>query len=69
MDERPKKVIVSLDPDAYKSTWLGNKSVYRTRMMIADDGDLIDLLVDLIPDEATRRRVLVDNPATLYDFR
>jgi len=34
-----------------------------------DDGDLIDLLVDLIPDEVTRRRVLVDNPATLYDFR
>lgn len=33
-----------------------------------DDGDLVDLLVDLIPDEATRRRVLVDNPATLYDF-
>lgn len=34
-----------------------------------DDGDLIDLLVDLIPDEVTRCRVLVDNPATLYDFR
>ncbi len=34
-----------------------------------DDGDLIDLLVDLIPDDATRRRVLVDNPAMLYDFK
>jgi len=33
-----------------------------------DDGDLVDFLVDLIPDEATRRRVLVDNPAMLYDF-
>ncbi len=33
-----------------------------------DDGDLVDLLVDLIPDEATRTRVLVDNPARLYDF-
>ena len=33
-----------------------------------DDGDLVDLLVDLIPDEATRTRVLVANPATLYDF-
>ncbi|MFT4864658.1 MAG: 2-pyrone-4,6-dicarboxylate lactonase [Ilumatobacter sp.] len=33
-----------------------------------DDGDLVDLLVDLVPDEATRRRVLVDNPAKLYDF-
>jgi len=34
-----------------------------------DDGDLVDLLVDLIPDDATRRRVLVDNPAMLYDFK
>ena len=33
-----------------------------------DDGDLVDLLVDLIPDIATRRRVLVTNPETLYDF-
>ncbi|MCL4158048.1 UNVERIFIED_CONTAM: hypothetical protein GTU68_051649, partial [Idotea baltica] len=33
-----------------------------------DDGDLVDLLVDLVPDEAARHRVLVDNPATLYDF-
>jgi predicted TIM-barrel fold metal-dependent hydrolase len=33
-----------------------------------DDGDLVDLLVDLIPDEATRTRVLVTNPETLYDF-
>ena len=33
-----------------------------------DDGDLVDLLVDLIPDDAARRRVLVDNPAKLYDF-
>ncbi len=33
-----------------------------------DDGDLVDLLVDLIPDEATRHQVLVTNPETLYDF-
>jgi predicted TIM-barrel fold metal-dependent hydrolase len=33
-----------------------------------DDGDLVDLLVDLIPDAATRTRVLVENPAALYDF-
>lgn len=34
-----------------------------------DDGDLVDLLVDLVPDEADRARVLVTNPETLYDFR
>jgi 2-pyrone-4,6-dicarboxylate lactonase len=33
-----------------------------------DDGDLVDLLADLIPDETLRRQVLVTNPTTLYDF-
>ncbi|MCL5020281.1 MAG: lactate racemase domain-containing protein [Bacteroidetes bacterium] len=44
MVEQPlKKVIVYLDPTEFKSTWLGNKSVYRTRMAIADGGELIVL--------------------------
>jgi predicted TIM-barrel fold metal-dependent hydrolase len=33
-----------------------------------DDGDLVDLLADFAPDEATRTRILADNPARLYDF-
>ncbi|MBR6530680.1 MAG: DUF2088 domain-containing protein [Clostridia bacterium] len=41
--ERFKKVVVYLDPREFKSTWLGNKSVYRTRMAIADGGELIVL--------------------------
>ncbi|WP_294081821.1 lactate racemase domain-containing protein [Proteiniphilum sp. UBA5384] len=44
MVERPlKKVVVWLDPSEFKSTWLGNKSIYRTRMAIADGGELIVL--------------------------
>lgn len=44
MVEKPlKKVIVWLDPTEFKSTWLGNKSIYRTRMAIADEGELIVL--------------------------
>ena len=43
LDKPLKKVIVYLDPEEFKSTWLGNKSVYRTRMAIADDGELIVL--------------------------
>jgi nickel-dependent lactate racemase len=44
MLENPlKKVVVYLDPSEYKSTWLGNKSVYRTRMAIADGGELLVL--------------------------
>jgi nickel-dependent lactate racemase len=42
--EKPlKKVVVYLDPSEYKSTWLGNKSIYRTRMALADNGELIVL--------------------------
>ena len=41
--ERMKKVVVYLDPREFKSTWLGNKSIYRTRMAIADGGELIVL--------------------------
>lgn len=37
------KVVVYLDPEEFKSTWLGNKSIYRTRMAIADDGELVVL--------------------------
>ena len=43
LDKPLKTVVVYLDPEEFKSTWLGNKSVYRTRMAIADDGDLIVL--------------------------
>ena len=44
MVEKPlTKVVVWLDPSEFKSTWLGNKSIYRTRMAIADGGELIVL--------------------------
>ncbi len=38
-----KKVVVYLDPTEFKSTWLGNKSIYRTRMALADNAELIVL--------------------------
>ncbi|MDD3694463.1 MAG: lactate racemase domain-containing protein [Lentisphaeria bacterium] len=41
MDKPIDKVLVYLDPEEFKSTWLGNKAVYRTRMVIADQGELI----------------------------
>ena len=43
MDREIRKAVVYLDPHEFKSTWLGNKSVYRTRMALADGGDLIVL--------------------------
>ncbi|MBR5519804.1 MAG: D-mannonate epimerase, partial [Clostridia bacterium] len=42
--DRPfPKAVVYLDPAEFKSTWLGNKAVYRTRMAMADGGELIIL--------------------------
>lgn len=38
-----KKCVVYLNSKEFKSTWLGNKAVYRTRMAIADGGELIVL--------------------------
>ncbi|MBQ3080393.1 MAG: DUF2088 domain-containing protein [Clostridia bacterium] len=43
VDKTFKKVVVLLDGEEFKSTWLGNKSVYRTRMAIQDGGELIVL--------------------------
>jgi nickel-dependent lactate racemase len=43
LDAPIRKAIVYLNPSEFKSTWLGNKSIYRTRMMLADDGELIVL--------------------------
>jgi nickel-dependent lactate racemase len=36
-----KKCVVYLDPEKFPSTWLGNKGIYRTRMAMADDGELV----------------------------
>ena len=44
MVEKPiRKCLVYLDPAEFKSTWLGNKAVYRTRMALADGAELIIL--------------------------
>lgn len=43
LDKPFKKCVVYLDPTEFRSTWLGNKAVYRTRMAIADGGELIIL--------------------------
>ena len=43
LDEPLKKTVVYLEPEEFKSTWLGNKSIYRTRMAMDDDGELIVL--------------------------
>ncbi|HND54661.1 MAG TPA: D-mannonate epimerase, partial [Pirellulaceae bacterium] len=43
LSEPLDRVVVYLDDEEFHSTWLGNKSIYRTRMAIADRGQLIVL--------------------------
>ena len=72
MDREIKKAVVFLDPDEFHSTWLGNKSVYRTRMALADGAELIVLAPgvrefgeDRKIDELIRRYGYCGTPATL----
>jgi nickel-dependent lactate racemase len=43
LDTPIHKAVVYLDPHEFHSTWLGNKAIYRTRMALADDAELIIL--------------------------
>ena len=36
-----RRCVAYLDPDEYRSTWLGNKAIYRTRLAMADGGELV----------------------------
>jgi nickel-dependent lactate racemase len=72
MDREMKKAVVYLDPHEFHSTWLGNKSVYRTRMALADDAELIVLAPgvhefgeDKKIDELIRRYGYCGTPKTL----
>lgn len=71
--ERPlPRVVCWLDPDEMRSTWLGNKAVYRTRMAVADGGELVVLAPgverfgeDPAIDLLIRRHGYRGTPATL----
>ncbi len=43
LEEEPETIVCHLDPEEFPTTWLGNKSVYRTRMAIRTGGELIVL--------------------------
>ena len=43
VDKPIRKAVVYLDPQEFHSAWIGNKAVYRTRMAIADGGELLIL--------------------------
>jgi len=41
LDEPIQKAVVYLDPEEFRTTWLGNKAIYRTRMAMAAGGELL----------------------------
>ena len=41
LDEPIGKIVAYMDPREYVSTWVGNKAIYRTRMALADAGELV----------------------------
>ena len=72
VDQPFARVSCWLDPDEFRSTWLGNKAVYRTRMAIADGGHLLVLAPgvhvfgeDSGIDALIRRHGYRGTPATL----
>jgi hypothetical protein len=60
IDAPIRKCVVYLDPSEFKSTWLGNKSIYRTRMALADGGELVVLAPGLerFGEDATIDRLI-----------
>jgi hypothetical protein len=76
LDREIRKAVVYLDPAEFKSTWLGNKSVYRTRMALAGGGELIVLAPgvrefgeDPAIDKLIRKYGYVGTPAVLEAVR
>ena len=72
VEEPIKKAVVYLDPHEFHSTWLGNKAVYRTRMALADDAELIILAPGVLEfgedptiDKLIRKYGYRGTPATL----
>lgn len=71
-----KKCVVYLNPEEFKTTWLGNKSVYRTRMAMADGGELIVLAPgitrfgeDMAVDKLIRKYGYKGRLHTLEEFK
>ena len=66
LDEPIKKAVVYLEPEEFRTTWLGNKSVYRTRMAMADGGELLVLAPGL---ERFGEDMEVDRLIRKYGYR
>ena len=66
VDEPYSRCVVFLDPREFRSTWLGNKAIYRTRMAMADEGELIVLAPGV---EKFGEDAMVDSLIRKYGYR
>ena len=76
MDREIQKAVVFLDPKEFRSTWLGNKAVYRTRMALADNAELLVIAPgvkefgeDKTIDRLIRKYGYVGTPEVLHQTR
>lgn len=76
LDEPLKKVVCVMQGDEFFSTWVANKAVYRTRMALADDGELVVLAPGLKRfgeqpevDEFIRKYGYVGTPKVMEMYR
>lgn len=76
LSEPIRKAVVFLDPSEFHSTWLGNKAIYRTRMALADEAELVILAPgvtrfgeDAAIDVLIRKYGYRGTPATLEAVR
>jgi predicted TIM-barrel fold metal-dependent hydrolase len=62
------RAIHAASPD--RTVWGSNwpHSDYFEPGMMPNDGDLVDYLPEFVPDEDLRKKLMVDNPARLFDF-
>ena len=72
VEEPLTRVVCWLDPNEFRTTWLGNKAVYRTRMALADRGELVVLAPGVVRfgedpqiDVLIRRHGYLGTPATI----
>jgi D-galactarolactone isomerase len=63
---RLAKILVKAAPD--RTVWASNWPHPSSGFDGPDDADMLDLLLDWVGDDTTRRMVLADNPSRLYGF-
>jgi nickel-dependent lactate racemase len=76
LDRPAKKVVAWMNPEQYTTGWVANKAIYRTRMAIADGGELIVLAPGMAAfgenatqDALIRKHGFRGTPATLNAMR